>query len=56
MQPRAIDFVVYNVEDMTRSVRFYREILGIDAPFNEEGGFWTEFEAPGSLTSTVWLS
>ncbi len=48
MQPRAIDFIVYNVEDMGRSVRFYREVLGIDAPFNEEGGFWTDFD-----TSTV---
>ena len=44
MKPRAIDFVMYNVSDMERSTRFYREILGLNAPFNEQGGFWTEFD------------
>ena len=50
MKPRAIDFVVYNVRDMERSVRFYRDTLGIEAPFNEENEFWTEFDTdPVSL-------
>lgn len=44
MKPRAIDFVMYNVTDMERSVKFYRDTLGIDAPFNEESSLWTEFD------------
>src|SRR5262245_171826 len=44
MRVRAIDFVVVNVADMARSVRFYRETLGVDAPLSIDAPHWQEFE------------
>ncbi|HAH14765.1 MAG TPA: hypothetical protein DCL45_01665, partial [Chloroflexi bacterium] len=32
MKIRGIDFVVVNVADADASLRFYREVVGIDAP------------------------
>jgi catechol 2,3-dioxygenase-like lactoylglutathione lyase family enzyme len=36
MKIRGIDFVVVNVADADASLRFYREVVGIDAPLTEE--------------------
>ena len=39
VKARGVDFVVYMVSDMRRSVAFYRDLLGI--PFEyEEGAVW----------------
>jgi catechol 2,3-dioxygenase-like lactoylglutathione lyase family enzyme len=43
---RAIDFVVVNVADMERSVRFYRDALGMDFPLWEDSPRWHEFDSP----------
>ena len=37
-----VDYVMVNVSDMTRSVEFYRDKLGIKLKFQSEG--WTEFQ------------
>jgi lactoylglutathione lyase len=42
MMFRQIDYVMVTVSDMTRSVRFYRDKLGI--PLRFESPDWTEFE------------
>ena len=45
-----IDFVVVNVADADASLRFYREVVGIDAPLTEESPNWVEFDtAPVAL-------
>jgi predicted enzyme related to lactoylglutathione lyase len=54
MQPRAVDFVYYNVSDIGRAVAFYRDTLGITVRFHKGmDGFtlfpWAELDA-GSLT------
>jgi catechol 2,3-dioxygenase-like lactoylglutathione lyase family enzyme len=41
---RAIDFVVVNVADVARSVRFYRDTLGVEAPLWEDTPHWQEFQ------------
>ena len=46
MKPKAIDFVYYTVSDLTTSVAFYRDTLGLNLErLNEDGG-WAEFELP----------
>ena len=50
MKIRGIDFVVVNVADVDASLRFYREVVGIDAPLTEETPNWVEFDtAPVAL-------
>jgi catechol 2,3-dioxygenase-like lactoylglutathione lyase family enzyme len=44
MRVRAIDFVVVNVSDVARSVRFYRDTLGVDVPLWEDSPRWQEFQ------------
>jgi predicted enzyme related to lactoylglutathione lyase len=46
MKVRAIDFVVVNVSDFERSLRFYRDTLGIDVPLTEDSPRWKEFDTP----------
>jgi catechol 2,3-dioxygenase-like lactoylglutathione lyase family enzyme len=52
MQVRAIDFVMLGVADMTQSLRFYRETLGMDFPggagWDASGANpdWAEFDSP----------
>lgn len=44
MNPKAIDFVVYDVSDLKRAVAFYRDTLGLKLDYaNEEWG-WAEFD------------
>jgi predicted enzyme related to lactoylglutathione lyase len=45
MKTKAIDFIMFNVTDMPRAVSFYRDTLGMEYPFNEEGKSWTEFDS-----------
>ena len=42
MQPRGIDFFVYNVRDITRSAAFYENTLGLTLK-TWEGPGWVEF-------------
>jgi hypothetical protein len=44
MRVRAIDFVVVNVADVARSVRFCRDPLGADAPLRDAGPRWQELQ------------
>jgi lactoylglutathione lyase len=37
-----VDYVMVNVSDMSRSVEFYRDKLGIELKFQSEG--WSEFQ------------
>ncbi|MBI3971439.1 MAG: VOC family protein [Chloroflexi bacterium] len=46
MNVRAIDFVVVNVSDIDRSMRFYRDTLGVAFPLTEDGAGWKEFDTP----------
>ena len=39
---RAVDFVVYNVNNMKRSKAFYRNVLGLPIG-HEYTGFWAEY-------------
>jgi lactoylglutathione lyase len=37
-----VDYIMVNVSDMTRSVAFYRDILGMSLKFESPG--WSEFQ------------
>lgn len=43
---KRIDYVMVMVSDMSRSVRFYRDILGFRLRFESPG--WTEFDTEGT--------
>lgn len=42
-----VDYVMVNVSDMTRSVAFYRDTLGIALKFESPG--WSEFETGATI-------
>lgn len=44
---RQVDYVMVNVSDMARSVKFYRDKLGI--PLKSESPQWTEFETGATV-------
>ena len=46
MKVRAIDFVELHVADLDRSLRFYRETLGMDFPVSGGGSDWRELQCP----------
>jgi predicted enzyme related to lactoylglutathione lyase len=46
MRVRAVDFVVVNVADLDRSMRFYRDTLGMAFPLTEDGPRWKELDTP----------
>ena len=46
MKIRALDFVVYEVSDMERSVAFYRDRLGLEIEELVESFPWAEFQVP----------
>lgn len=48
-----VNYLMVNVSDMSRSVAFYRDILGLQLRFETPG--WTEFET-GSTTVALHLS
>ena len=41
-----VDYVMVNVSDMSRSVAFYRDTLGLVLKFESPG--WSEFETGGT--------
>jgi lactoylglutathione lyase len=52
---RGIDFVAYHVTDMEQAVAFYRDTLGIQAPFLVTAPTWTEFDTrPATLAIVKW--
>jgi catechol 2,3-dioxygenase-like lactoylglutathione lyase family enzyme len=46
MKVRAIDFVELRVADVDRSLRFYRDILGMDFPPGGTPGAWLDSVSP----------
>ncbi|HEX2036691.1 MAG TPA: VOC family protein [Chloroflexota bacterium] len=46
MKVRAIDFVSLTVADMERSMRFYRDTLGLDVPLTLDSSTFKEFDTP----------
>ena len=40
--PSKVDYIMVNVSDMSRSVAFYRDILGLSLKFESPG--WSEFQ------------
>ena len=63
MNVKAIDFVTSHVTDTREAVRFYRDVLGLDQGFIDDGGIfgdgnqdtWTEFDTrPVSLALVRW--
>ena len=53
VEPRGIDFFVYNVSDLARSADFYEHTLGL-TPKTREGPGWVEF-AVGSTPTVLAL-
>ncbi|MCI0411381.1 VOC family protein [bacterium] len=49
---QTVSYIMINVSEMTRSIRFYRDQLGIPLRFESPG--WTEFET-GSTTLALHL-
>lgn len=45
---KGVDFIMYNVSDLNKSIAFYRDILGLE-PFGEPGESWAEFQV-GNVT------
>jgi predicted enzyme related to lactoylglutathione lyase len=43
---RAIDFIELRVADVERSLRFYRDTLGMDFPMSGGGAEWKELASP----------
>ncbi len=63
MKVKAIDFVISHVTDTREAVRFYRDVLGLDQDFINDGVIkgdgrqdtWTEFDTrPVSLALVRW--
>lgn len=48
MDIKGIDFVVYDVSDMARSIAFYREVLGLELAEEIGEDNWAEFEIGGA--------
>lgn len=46
MEAKAVDFVYYTVSDISESVSFYRDTLGLDAESVDEDLGWAEFAVP----------
>ena len=63
MKVKAIDFVISHVTDTREAVRFYRDVLGVEQGFINDGGIsgdgltdtWTEFDTrPVTLALVRW--
>jgi len=52
MKIRGIDFVMYQVSDLARSAKFYREILGLAQEMYSEEWQWAEFNC-GNVTLSL---
>ena len=44
MKIRAVDFTMYRVRDLKKSIKFYRDVLGMKM-YGKPGKSWAEFEA-----------
>ena len=49
MKIRGADFVMYQVSDLARAARFYRDMLGLPQEVYSEEGQWAEFNC-GNIT------
>ena len=49
MKIRGTDFVMYQVSDLTRAAKFYRETLGLPQEVYSEEWKWAEFNC-GNIT------
>ncbi|MDI1335679.1 MAG: VOC family protein [Lacunisphaera sp.] len=49
MKIRGTDFVLYHVSDLSRAVKFYRDVLGLKQEILSEEYQWAEFNC-GNLT------
>ncbi len=52
MKVRGADFVLYFVDDLQRSMAFYRDFLELELEFFHEQWQWAEFNA-GNITLTL---
>jgi len=52
MKIRGIDFVMYQVTDLARAAKFYREILGLAQEMYSEEWQWAEFNC-GNITLSL---
>jgi catechol 2,3-dioxygenase-like lactoylglutathione lyase family enzyme len=43
LNAKSIDFIVYEVSDVGKSVAFYRDILGLDFQYFNDEADWSEF-------------
>jgi predicted enzyme related to lactoylglutathione lyase len=53
MKARGTDFVIYQSNDLGRSIGFYRDLLGLELEEHLEEFDWAEFAAPPT-TLAVW--
>lgn len=52
MKVRGVDFIAYNISDYKRSVKFYRDVLGLPLA-SEYMGAWAEFAAGPSTVAII---
>ena len=52
MRVKAADFVLFLVDDLQRSIDFYRDFLGMPLEFYKEEWKWAELNA-GNVTLTL---
>ena len=52
MKVRGVDFVLFLVHDLKRSMQFYQDFLGLELAFYKEEWQWAEFNA-GNVTLTL---
>lgn len=53
MKIRAVDFVMYRVSDLSRAVKFYRDVLGLTLEMQNEQFHWAEFDC-GNVTLALY--
>jgi catechol 2,3-dioxygenase-like lactoylglutathione lyase family enzyme len=51
MNVRGVDFLFCTVSDLDKSVRFYRDTLGLDLEWHDAELGWAEFAAPPTTLS-----
>ena len=53
VEVRAVDFALYHVADLDRSLAFYRDVLGL--PAGERWKKWVEVETPNMTVALALL-
>lgn len=51
MKIKGVDYVIYQVKDLKKSIEFYRDTLGLK-PLGEPGESWAEFDC-GNVTLDI---